>query len=89
MTQRRLPPPWSADKTEACFIVKDRNEQALAYVYFEGESGRRMAAGLLTPADCGEYRQAAGVGEAALIPTGARCCLWRPSLAGSLEWRSR
>jgi hypothetical protein len=49
MTQRRLPPPWSADKTEACFIVKDRNEQALAYVYFEGESGRRMAAGLLTP----------------------------------------
>jgi hypothetical protein len=33
---------------DACFIVRDHNGQALAYVYFEGESGRRSAAHLLT-----------------------------------------
>ena len=32
----------------ACFIVKDNNGQALAYVYFEQEPGRRAAAKLLT-----------------------------------------
>jgi hypothetical protein len=45
---RRFPPPWSAEETDACFIVRDANGQALAYVYFEGESGRRSAAKLLT-----------------------------------------
>ena len=32
----------------ACFIVVDANGQALAYVYFEEEPGRRAAARLLT-----------------------------------------
>jgi hypothetical protein len=32
---RRFPPPWNAEETEACFIVRDHNGQALAYVYFE------------------------------------------------------
>jgi hypothetical protein len=45
---RRFPPPWTAEETEACFIVRDHNGQALAYVYFEEESGRRAAANLLT-----------------------------------------
>ena len=31
-----------------CFIVRDASRQALAYVYFEGEPGRRAAAKLLT-----------------------------------------
>jgi len=31
----------------ACFIVEDKNGQALAYVYFEDEPGRRDAAHLL------------------------------------------
>ena len=31
-----------------CLIVRDANGQALAYVYFEGELGRRAAAQLLT-----------------------------------------
>jgi hypothetical protein len=45
---RHFPPPWKADDNGACFIVKDRNGQALAYVYYEEESGRRSAAKLLT-----------------------------------------
>ena len=31
--QRRFPPPWSVEETDACFIVRDANGQALAYVY--------------------------------------------------------
>jgi hypothetical protein len=31
---RRFPPPWSAEETEACYIVRDANGQPLAYVYF-------------------------------------------------------
>jgi hypothetical protein len=45
---RRFPSPWSADDNGACFIVKDHNGQALAYVYYEEEPGRRAAANLLT-----------------------------------------
>jgi hypothetical protein len=30
---RRFPPPWSVDETDACFIVRDTNGQALAYYY--------------------------------------------------------
>ena len=40
--------PWTVDGTDACFIVKDHNGQALAYVYFESDAGRRAAASLLT-----------------------------------------
>jgi hypothetical protein len=35
--QRRFPPPWSVEETDACFIVRDKNGQARAYVYFEEE----------------------------------------------------
>ena len=45
---RRFPPPWTVDETDACFIVKDATGQALAYVYYEDEPGRRAAAKLLT-----------------------------------------
>ncbi len=45
---RALPPLWSVEETEACFIVKDGSGQKLAYVYFEQEPGRRSAASLLT-----------------------------------------
>ena len=40
LPERRFPPPWSAEEPEACFIVRDANGQALAYVYFEDEPGR-------------------------------------------------
>jgi hypothetical protein len=45
---RRFPPPWSVEEQEACFTVRDANAQALAYIYFEEEPGRRAAAHLLT-----------------------------------------
>jgi hypothetical protein len=49
---RRFPPPWSVEETDACFIVRDANGQALAYVYFKGEPGRRSAAHLLSERPC-------------------------------------
>jgi hypothetical protein len=35
-------------ENRSCFIVRDNNGQALSYVYYETEPGRRTAAGLLT-----------------------------------------
>lgn len=47
MTARRFPPLWTIDEAyDACFIVRDANGQALAYVHYE--PGRRSAANLLT-----------------------------------------
>ena len=51
-----VPAPWSVDDPEMnlgqdCFIVRDANGHALAYVYFEDEPGRRAAAHLLTRAE--------------------------------------
>ena len=43
-----LPAPWSFEERPACFIVSYANGQALAYVYYEEESGRRTAAKLMT-----------------------------------------
>jgi hypothetical protein len=48
---RRFPPPWSIEEGAACFIVRDGDKQALAYVYYENEPGRRSAAKLLTRDD--------------------------------------
>jgi hypothetical protein len=41
-------PGLSKTINDACFIVKDRNGCALAYVYYEEESGRRSAANFMT-----------------------------------------
>ena len=49
MTDRRFPPPWDIEEhNRSCFIVRDNNGQALNYVYYETEPGRRTAANLLT-----------------------------------------
>jgi hypothetical protein len=39
-----FPAPWSIEESDACFIVRDSNGHALAYVYFEEEPGRRSTA---------------------------------------------
>ena len=44
------------EANDACFIVKDHNGHALAYVYFENEPGRRVAANLLTRTKPGASR---------------------------------
>jgi hypothetical protein len=43
LERRRFPPPWIIEETDACFIVRDANGQALAYVYFEEEPTRGAA----------------------------------------------
>ena len=48
MPGRRFPPPWSAEVTPNCFIVRDATGQALSYIYYESEPGRRSAAKLLS-----------------------------------------
>ena len=47
--RRRFPPPWDIEEhNRNCFIVRDNNGQALSYVYYETEPGRRTASGSLT-----------------------------------------
>ena len=41
---RRFPPPWTVEETAPCFIVRDANKQALAFVYCEDKPGRRVVA---------------------------------------------
>jgi len=48
MPSRRFPPPWTAEVTLNCFIVRDADGQQLAYVYYESEPGRPSAAKLLS-----------------------------------------
>jgi hypothetical protein len=49
ITARRFPPLWDIEEANAsCFILKDNNGHALAYVYFESDAGRGTAANLLT-----------------------------------------
>jgi hypothetical protein len=47
-TGRRFPPPWRVEEITESFKVVDATGQALAYVYFEDESGRRMTMTRLT-----------------------------------------
>jgi hypothetical protein len=48
MPEGHFPPPWSVEQLDSCFVVKDLNGQALAYVYFEKEPRRRFRRELLT-----------------------------------------
>ena len=39
--QTRFPPHWEVHEATESFRIRDANGQALAYVYFEDEKGRR------------------------------------------------
>ena len=41
MPERNFPPPWSVEELDSCFVVKDANGQALAYMF----SRRGLVAG--------------------------------------------
>ena len=46
---RTFTPPWRIDDTSTeSFCIRDAKGQALAYVYYEDETGRRMAMSRLT-----------------------------------------
>jgi hypothetical protein len=45
---RRFPPPWSIVENPESFAITDAARQALAYVYFEDEPGRRRTMNRLT-----------------------------------------
>jgi len=47
MAESRFRPPWDIEDNGTCFIIRDNNGQALSYVYYERQPGRRAAAGLL------------------------------------------
>jgi hypothetical protein len=65
---RRFPPPWSVEETDACFIVRDHNGQALAYTYFEKRARKSLGGAPPHPRrgapDRRQHRQAAGVARA-------------------------
>ena len=37
MPQRRFPPPWSVEETDACFIVREATGKELGHFYFQDE----------------------------------------------------
>jgi hypothetical protein len=68
-SSRRFSPPWTLEENNgACLIVRDKNEQALGYFYFEDEPGPtcggKPADQGRGAADGGELRQAAGAAAA-------------------------
>jgi hypothetical protein len=48
MAARRFPPPWSIVERPESFAITDATGQALAYVYFKDEPGRRRTMNRLT-----------------------------------------
>jgi hypothetical protein len=60
--ERRFPPPWTVEEYRGIsYIVRDANRFAVAYVYFESETGRRAAANLMTKNEARKI--AAGIGR--------------------------
>jgi hypothetical protein len=46
--EHRFPPPWSAEETDACFIVRETGRRSLTSISKRSRDG---AAKLLTPGD--------------------------------------
>ena len=61
-SRRRFPPPWTVEEYRGIsYIVRDANNFAVAYVYFESELGIRAAANLMTKDEAGKI--AAGIAK--------------------------
>jgi hypothetical protein len=45
---RRLPAPWRAEKIPGGYVVRDANDQALAYVYGRATEAEALQAKMLT-----------------------------------------
>ena len=49
MSAGRFPTPWTIEEYRGIsFIIRDANNFAVAYVYFQSQPGRRVAANLMT-----------------------------------------
>ena len=44
----RFAPPWSVQEQDGCFVIRDRNGQALSCVYFKDERTRQSVTPLFT-----------------------------------------
>ena len=73
ITARRFPPLWRVEEITESFKIVDATGQALAYVYFEDEAGRRMTMKRLTKAEA--RRIAANIAKL-------------PELLGAAPWDS-
>jgi|HubBroStandDraft_4_1064222.scaffolds.fasta_scaffold1363486_1 hypothetical protein len=67
-TAARFLPPWTVEETALCFIVRDHNGQALAFVYCEDGPGRRASGKLLTRDEARRVADIAKLPE--LLPRG-------------------
>jgi hypothetical protein len=45
---RRFPPPWRAERMPGGYLVRDANDQALAYIYSRANEAEAMQAKVLT-----------------------------------------
>jgi hypothetical protein len=45
---RRLPAPWRAERIPGGYVVRDANDQALAYVYSRANEAEALQAKVLT-----------------------------------------
>jgi hypothetical protein len=80
-TPRRFQSPWSIDEMPACFVVRDREGQALAYVYYEEESGRQSASKLLSKDDA--WRIASNIAKLPSVPRDILKGIPRPKASAS------
>jgi K+/H+ antiporter YhaU regulatory subunit KhtT len=48
MATRRFPAPWRAEKMPGGYVVRDSNDQAIAYVYSRANVAEAMQAKVLT-----------------------------------------
>jgi hypothetical protein len=74
MPDRRFSPPWDIEDNGACFIIRDKNGQALSYVYYENEPGRRSAGATHRH----QYRQIAGADKAAPVLSKRAAAITQP-----------